>query len=60
MRGGKCLKMTAGDIKNVIIFDIFLQYSALEVKEQDDRVKSKLNNSKYCQIIVHHFQTFSG
>ena len=24
MRGGKCLKMIAGGIKNVIIFDIFL------------------------------------
>ena len=56
-RTGKLLKMTAGDIKNVIIHNIFLQYSVLDVKEQDHTI-SKLNNSS--NIIEHHFQPFTG
>ena len=47
--------MIAGDIKSVIILDIFLQYRVLEVKEQD-HIISKLNNI----IIEHHFQQFTG
>ena len=55
MRTRRLLKMIAGDIKSVIILDIFLQYSVLEVKEQD-HIISKLNNI----IIEHHFQQFTG